>query len=50
MAETGSAWAMPYGEVTYKIREPGPYWPDTGQAQITSIPGSVEFESFLAKR
>lgn len=23
---------------TYRTREPGPYCPDTGQAQITSIP------------
>ncbi len=29
------------GMTTYRILEPGPYWPDTGQAHMTCITSSV---------
>jgi len=30
---------------TYKIREPGPYWPDTGQAHTTCKPLLVALDA-----
>jgi len=37
-------WRILWGELlTYKTREPGPYCPDKGQAQITCRPFEVAF-------
>jgi hypothetical protein len=30
-----SVWALEFAKWTHKTLEPGPYWPDTGQAHTT---------------